>query len=107
MNKEQLKKAFSDAIAWGFVYGPALSAQDFNELRDKNSEQLVEEIIKNALWLDPYRVAVDSEMVNTGIGVSSGDAQADLYSIIDWHVDVALDPAVSERAKKLVEEGSS
>ncbi|MDR9847077.1 hypothetical protein [Herbaspirillum huttiense] len=48
--------------------------------------------------MESYRQAIDDEMVNTHIGVSTGNAKADLARVIEWHVGVALDPAVSDRA---------
>jgi hypothetical protein len=50
---------------------------------------------------DAYREAVDTEMMLCHLGVATGDAKKDLHAIINWNVDVALDPRVSERARTL------
>lgn len=50
--------------------------------------------------------AIDNEMVTCCLGVCK-DPVNDLYNIINWHVDVALDPAVSSDAAALIEKGRS
>lgn len=50
---------------------------------------------------DAYREAVDTEMMLCHLGIATGDAKKDLHAIINWNVDVALDPRVSERARTL------
>ena len=53
---------------------------------------------------DKWRQAIDHELVVAHLGVAAPDADpaALLQSLIQWHVDVALDPDVSERARALV-----
>ena len=48
----------------------------------------------------PWVLAVDEELVVTHLGIANEDddletAQRKLSSLINWHVDVALDPAVN------------
>lgn len=55
---------------------------------------------------DKWRQAIDHEMVVAHLGVAKpeDDPSALLRKIIQWHVDVALDPAVSAGARALIEE---
>lgn len=54
---------------------------------------------------DKWRQAIDHEMVVAHLGVAKpeDDPAALLRQVIQWHVDVALDPAVSGQARKLVQ----
>jgi hypothetical protein len=47
---------------------------------------------------DAYRSAVDDEMVLCNIGVTTGDARKDIRAVIEWNIQVALDPRVSKEA---------
>jgi hypothetical protein len=54
--------------------------------------------------------AVDEEMVMTHLGIAEATddyevAKKKLASLIQWHVTVALDPAVSEDAQALIDQG--
>lgn len=54
-----------------------------------------------------WQVALIEELVSIGILTPEheNDPKLALYAIIDWHVQVALDPAVSEEAQQLIEWG--
>jgi hypothetical protein len=56
---------------------------------------------------DKWRRAIDHEMVIAHLGVANPDDEpaALLQKIIQWHVDVALDPGISRRARSLVDDG--
>lgn len=56
-----------------------------------------------------WKSAIDDELVCCHIGTTDSfpDAKAALKNLIDWHVSVALDPAVSSDAQALIERGRS
>ena len=55
---------------------------------------------------DEWKLAVDYELVTCGATADSFDTPARaVKELIDWHVHVALDPAVSDDAAALVERG--
>lgn len=53
-----------------------------------------------------YEQAIDDELVNSFLGTKDDfkDAKSALLAIIDWNCKVALDPAVSAEAAKLLEQ---
>lgn len=55
---------------------------------------------------DKWRQAIDHEMVIAHLGVANPEDSpaALLQKIIQWNVDIALDPAVSAGARALIEE---
>lgn len=53
-----------------------------------------------------WRAAVD-EMLTVCGGVASDDPRESINRLIDWHVQVALDPTVSSEAKELVDIGKA
>lgn len=56
--------------------------------------------------IDPWRQAIDDELVATENCIVDGDdPKAKLRELIDWHVAVALDPAVSNAAQALIDRG--
>ena len=62
-----------------------------------------------SLAANPWRDAIDSGLVCAHIGTveSFPTAQAALDALIDWHVQVALDPEVSSDAQALVDRGAA
>ena len=58
---------------------------------------------------DPWKAAIDDELVCCHIGTTDSfpDAKAALKNLIDWNVQIALDPAVSSDAQALIEKGKS
>ena len=58
---------------------------------------------------DPWRDAIDAQLVCLHLGTadSFSNAGAALDALIDWHVQVALDPAVSSVAQALVDRGAA
>jgi len=54
---------------------------------------------------DQWKAAIDDELVCCHIGTTDSfpDARAALKNLIDWHVSVALDPAVSSDAQALID----
>jgi len=62
-----------------------------------------------AVPADPWKVVIDDELVCFHIGTADSfpDAKVALKSFIDWHVSVALDPAVSSNAQALIDKGRS
>jgi hypothetical protein len=88
------------------------SGQEFFALDDAKAAAQAdyEQRIRSALLEQPatpdaYRDVIDEALVVRHIGVASGDAKADLNKLLDWEVGVALDPAVSEKARDLIEQG--
>ena len=57
--------------------------------------------------LDPWREAIDAELVCTHLGTvdSFHSANEALDALINWHIATALDPAVSAAAQALVDRG--
>lgn len=57
--------------------------------------------------MDKWQQAIDNQMVicHLGIAKDEDDPEKLLNMIIDWHVDVNLDPAISSRAHKLMVDG--
>lgn len=49
-----------------------------------------------------YKEAIDTELVMCHLGIAKDNPRAELNQIINWHVMVALDPRVSEKARQLV-----
>ena len=64
-------------------------------------EQLQVFEAKYKSWYD----AVTDQGVITHVGWDENDARKSLYAIIDWHVQVALDPKVSGDAEALIQRG--
>lgn len=62
-----------------------------------------------AVPADQWKAAIDDELVCCHIGTTDSfpDAKAALKNLIDWHVSVALDPAVSSDAQALIDKGKS
>lgn len=62
-----------------------------------------------AVPADQWKAAIDDELVCCHIGTTDSfpDAKAALKSLIDWHVSMALDPAVSSDAQALIDKGKS
>jgi hypothetical protein len=54
---------------------------------------------------NPWKDAIDNELVVAHLGVAGDDPRADLNKLINWHCAVALDPAVSSDAAALIERG--
>jgi hypothetical protein len=56
-----------------------------------------------------WREAIDAELVCLHLGTADSfpDAGAALAALIDWHVQVALDPEVSSSAQALVDRGAA
>lgn len=63
----------------------------------------------HAVPADPWKAAIDDELVCCHIGTTDSfpDAKTALKNLIDWHVQIALDPAVSSDAQALIEKGKS
>lgn len=62
-----------------------------------------------AVPTDHWKAAIDDELVCCHIGTTDSfpDARTALKNLIDWHVSVALDPAVSSDAQALIDKGKS
>jgi len=57
---------------------------------------------------DGWQLAIDDQMVIAHIDTTDGgDPVKCLRQVIDWHVAVALDPAVSESAQALIDRGKA
>jgi hypothetical protein len=58
---------------------------------------------------NPWREAIDAELVCLHLGTADSflDAGAALNAVVNWHVEIALDPAVSSAAKALVDRGAA
>ena len=58
---------------------------------------------------DPWRDAIDAALICCHIGTveSFPTAQAALAALINWHVQVALDPEVSSDAQSLIDRGAT
>jgi hypothetical protein len=58
---------------------------------------------------DPWRDAIDEGLVCAHIGTvdSFPDPRAALNALIDWHVQVAIDPEVSSDAQALIDRGAA
>jgi hypothetical protein len=58
---------------------------------------------------NPWREAIDSALICTHLGTvdSFHTANQALEALIDWHVAVALDPAVSFSAQALIDRGAA
>lgn len=58
---------------------------------------------------DQWKQAIDDELVCCHIGTvdTFPDAKTALKNLIDWHVQIALDPAISSDARALVERGAA
>lgn len=62
--------------------------------------------IDKELAANPWKLAIDTELVNALLGTADTyDAKTGLQKIIDWHVAVALDPTISSDAQALVDRG--
>lgn len=58
--------------------------------------------------VNSWKVAVDNELVTIGSTADSfPSAHEALKALLDWHVSVALDPAVSREAQALIDSGAS
>ena len=57
--------------------------------------------------LDPWRDAIDAELVCLHLGTADSfhSANEALDALINWHIATALDPAVSAAAQALVDRG--
>lgn len=88
---------------WSYGTGPSgdeVVARVYGETPERareKAEQLVDSM--------NYMQAVDDALVIRYLGVASGSAKKDLNKIIDWEVDVSLDPTVSSRAEELIQKG--
>lgn len=62
-----------------------------------------------SLAANPWRDAIDAALICCHIGTveSFPTAQEALEALIDWHVEVALDPEVSSDAQALVDRGAA
>ena len=58
---------------------------------------------------DPWRDAIDAELVCLHLGTADSFPSANeaLDALINWHVSVALDPAVSSDAQALIDKGAT
>ena len=58
---------------------------------------------------DPWKDAIDAELVCLHLGTVDSFPTADqaLEALIDWHVQVALDPEVSSAAQAMVDRGAT
>jgi hypothetical protein len=65
------------------------------------SEKQKEEAVKCSHVIDDYRTTIEEALDINFLGVSTGNAKADLSQLIAWEVKVALDPAVSSDARDL------
>lgn len=90
---------------------------------DRTERQLRQELADAWALVDRYKAAterlagerdaliaaIDNEMVTAHIGTFSAgdDPRKALHEIICWHVQVALDPAVSPEAQRLIKLGES
>lgn len=54
---------------------------------------------------DPWREAVEEELVACGNMTASDDPRESVRRLIDWHCAVQIDPAVSSEAQALIERG--
>lgn len=79
---------------WEFCFSKAALLKFVQQIASKDSD-----------GCDKWRQAIDHEMVVAHLGVAKpeDDPAALLHKIIQWHVDVALDPAVSASARALIE----
>ena len=59
--------------------------------------------------MNEWQQAIDSELINCFLGTTDTPAYKDprkaLLAIIDWHIEVVLNPAVSLAARQLIERG--
>lgn len=44
MNKEDIVKLFREALAWGMVYGPVMSVEQWDEMREEKAENYASQI---------------------------------------------------------------
>lgn len=56
---------------------------------------------------NPWRDVIDNELVSLHLDTADSfpDARSALQAVIDWHVKIALDPAVSSDAQALIDRG--
>ena len=82
--------------------GAALQIKTVAELRAHLAEPAV-------AHPDPWREAIDAELVCLHLGTADSfpDAGAALNALINWHVQVALDPEVSSDAQALIDRGAA
>ena len=64
----------------------------------------VADIGKPTFGLSEWRDVVD-DMLTTAHMVASDDPRESINRLIDWHVQVALDPSVSSDAQALIDNG--
>jgi len=64
---------------------------------------------KEGTYPDPWRDAIDAELVCLHLGTadSFSDANEALDALINWHIATALDPAVSAAAQALIDRGAA
>jgi len=81
---------------------PQAAQQQAEPKRYLNEEEKRREELRNNAW----KLAVDNELVSIGSTADSfPDARTAVGKLLDWHVEVALDPKVSKAARNLKSQG--
>jgi hypothetical protein len=71
----------------------------------KHRADILRELAEEALVSRTYRQAIDDALVVRHLGVAGGNPKEELGKILNWEVDVNLDPTVSEQAQALIDRG--
>ena len=89
----------------GFDSKRQASLDTFDHLPYQGRESRPDELAQE----NPWRDAIDSGLVCAHIGTveSFPTAQAALAALINWHVQVAIDPEVSSDAQALIDRGAA
>lgn len=93
---------------WAFAVDDASKKAGLARTReDSDPEVVVRALIEHHVQ-DEWKVAVLDELVNCHMDAAVGTPPRDILKrVIAWHVQVALDPAVSEQAQALIDRGAS
>ncbi|HET8685552.1 MAG TPA: hypothetical protein VFM18_02670 [Methanosarcina sp.] len=66
MNKEEIVKLFREALAWGMVYGPVLSVEQWDEMREEKAEEYAHQIISSEENLTPKSDLLEKTRIDLG-----------------------------------------
>ena len=74
-----------------------------------NSKRQASKDLLQTAMPNTWRDALDSALICAHLGTADSfpDARSALNALINWHVEIALDPAVSSAAKALVDRGAA
>mgnify|MGYP000258098809 FL=1 len=91
---------------YGRSYGPPIDPKTWDEARD-GPWPVLPAASPAPAQPDPWREAIDEELIALDLCISEGESPKDAVKrLIDWHVQVALDPAVSGDAQALIDRGA-